>query len=224
MKRLHRLTALLIKLQSNTFITTTILAQEFKVSKRTIYRDIAALSDAGVPIGIEDAKGYFLVEGYQLPPVLFTEVEARAMLTAEQVINQNSDLSLVDGFKSAMEKVIAVLKTIQKEELHILRKRISPSTSRTTAQTNWLLTIENSIAKRITLQIEYQSGYNNTFSKRKVEPLAVYFTQDHWILVAYCLLRKANREFRLDRIISLAHTNDIFPPNQFELGDYFKKA
>ena len=60
-------------------------------------------------------------------------------------------------------------------------------------------------------------------SERKVEPLALYFTQDHWILVAFCLLKQDHREFRLDRIMDLKVLPEYFPPNSFALNDYFKK-
>src|SRR3954468_11148463 len=85
-KRFTRLTAILTQLQTKRLITSTSLAEKFGVSIRTIYRDIKALEQAGVPILTEDGKGYSLMEGYKIPPVMFTENEANALITVEQLV------------------------------------------------------------------------------------------------------------------------------------------
>lgn len=82
-KRLSRLTAILTQLQTKRILTSTTLAEKFGVSVKTIYRDIRALEQAGVPIFTEDGKGYSLIEGYRIPPVMFTENEANALITTE---------------------------------------------------------------------------------------------------------------------------------------------
>ena len=81
-KRLSRLTAILTQLQTKRILTSTTLAEKFGVSIRTIYRDIKALEQAGIPILTEDGKGYSLMEGYRIPPVMFTENEANAIIGA----------------------------------------------------------------------------------------------------------------------------------------------
>ena len=85
-KRLSRLTAILTQLQTKRLLTSTILAEKFNVSVRTIYRDIRALEQAGVPILTDEGKGYYLMEGYKIPPVMFTEKQANALILAEQLI------------------------------------------------------------------------------------------------------------------------------------------
>nr|WP_290935624.1 HTH domain-containing protein [Haliscomenobacter sp.] len=92
-KRLSRLTAILTQLQTKRLVTATVLAEKFKVSVRTIYRDIRALEQSGVPILTEEGKGYSLMEGYRLPPVSFSESEANALITAEQFVLKNKDAS-----------------------------------------------------------------------------------------------------------------------------------
>ena len=79
MNRIDRLTAILIQLQSQRIIRAQEIADRFEISLRTVYRDIRALEEAGVPIGAEAGIGYFLADGYRLPPVHFTPEEARAM-------------------------------------------------------------------------------------------------------------------------------------------------
>ena len=88
-KRLTRLTAILTQLQSKKLITANKLAEKYGVSNKTIYRDIKALENAGVPIVTQEGKGYSLMEGYQLPPIMFTEDEANGLITADLIIQSN---------------------------------------------------------------------------------------------------------------------------------------
>ena len=89
--RLSRLTAILIQFQTRRIVTATELASKFDVSKRTIYRDIKALEKSGVPILTEEGKGYTLMNGYKVPPVMFTEKQANALILAEQLVLKNKD-------------------------------------------------------------------------------------------------------------------------------------
>lgn len=93
--RLSRLAAILTLLQTKRLLTATEIARRFQISVRTVYRDIRALEAAGVPVFTEEGKGYSLMEGYRLPPVAFTEHEAMALITAEQLVlkTKNSRLS-----------------------------------------------------------------------------------------------------------------------------------
>lgn len=222
MKRLHRLTSILIKFQSLKSVRARDLSLEYGVSTRTIYRDIKALEEAGVPIGYEPGEHYFLLEGYQLPPINFTQEESQAVVTAKALVNQNSDASLVDNFNKAVEKVTAVLKTADKSMAFQLEDRIASSVTKKEITSNTLMDIQKSITDFRTLKLHYKS-VNGMETQRHVDPLALYFTQDHWILVAFCQLREDHREFRLDRIEELQPTNNYFPPNQFSLDHYFKK-
>lgn len=89
--------------------------------------------------------------------------------------------------------------------------------------TEILTLIENAITERIVLSLTYRSYANGNRSNRDIEPLALYFTQDRWMMIAYCRLRKAMREFKLNAIAEIEKTTETFPPNQFELSDYFEK-
>ncbi len=222
MKRLHRLTAILVKLQSKKVIQAVELAKKFEVSLRTIYRDMEALTDAGVPIGAEAGVGYFLVDGYSLPPVMFTEKEANALLTASKIIKTNNDQSLIDQYQEAVDKVIAVLKTTQKEKLEILEQRIFTYPKNNANPSNSLSVIQQAITDCRVLEIQYTAA-SKQYTKRQVEPLGAYFTNNIWVMIAYCRLRKDYREFRTDRIHTLIETQEFFPPKHFTLEDYYKK-
>ena len=93
MTRLTRLTTILLHLQSKRVVTAQELADRFDVTQRTIYRDVRALEEAGVPIVGEAGRGYSLVEGYRVPPVMFTEQEINALLTAQQYFQKYPTVS-----------------------------------------------------------------------------------------------------------------------------------
>jgi predicted DNA-binding transcriptional regulator YafY len=222
MKRLHRLTAILVKLQSKKIVQAAELADKFDVSLRTIYRDMQALTDAGVPIGAEAGTGYYLVDGYSLPPIMFTEKEANALLTASKIIKTNNDQSLINEYQEAIDKVIAVLKTTQKEKLKILEERVFTYNRNVIHPSTSLSVIQQAITDFRVLEIQYAKA-SGEYSKRLVEPLGVYFTNNTWIMIAHCRLRKDYREFRTDRILNLIETQELFSPKHFSLEDYYKK-
>ena len=113
--RLSRLTAILIKLQAKPFISVLQLSQEFGVSKRTIYRDLESLEQAGVPLTLIEGKGYSLMNGYNIPPVMFTESEANALIFGEKLIAKTKDESLIHEFNKAIDKIKSVLRTPKKK-------------------------------------------------------------------------------------------------------------
>lgn len=112
--RISRLTTILTQLQSKRLITATELAQKHNVSVRTIYRDIRTLEKSGIPIITEEGKGYSIMEGFHLPPVVFSEDEANALITLEQLANKSRDQSFVSNIASALEKIKPILRYTQK--------------------------------------------------------------------------------------------------------------
>ena len=215
MNRLERITAILLQLQSRKKITAQQLAQKFDTSVRTIYRDIRVLEEAGVPIGAEAGLGYYILEGYQLPPVLFTKDEAGAMLTAEKLLSKFGDLSLYKGYNSAMDKVRAVLKTHDKDYLEILDEGILVYSMRPQIDTSifpnkFISNIQHALVNQYVLEIEYYSRYTNETNRRKIEPIGLAFINGCWHLFAWCRMRKAVRDFRPDRIKNLSILNDQY--------------
>ena len=224
MNRLARITAILIQLQSKKIVTAKEIAKRFEISLRTVYRDIKTLLDAGVPIGSENGVGYFIVDGFSLPPIMFTEEEANALIISEKLILNQGDTSLIKDFNSILFKIKSVLKTLDKEGVLKLENRIEPSVKKEKLKSNWLSSLQKSITKTNVVEINYRSIYKDELTIRKIEPLAVYFTENAWILVAFCRLRNEQREFRLDRILKLNITTETFDYQQgFSLNSYFEK-
>ena len=157
--RLSRLTAILTQLQSKRIITAKKLAERHNVSLRTIYRDIRALEKSGIPIVTEEGKGYSIMEGYHLPPVLFTEDEANALITIEQLAIKNKDVSFVQNFSGAIEKIKAILRYSQKGNADLLTDRIYFSGNNSEKKTsNNLMQIQSAITQYTVLKIDYLSS------------------------------------------------------------------
>lgn len=221
-KRLTRLTAILLQLQSKRLVTSTSLAEKFDVSVRTIYRDIKALEQAGVPILMEDGKGYSLMEGYKIPPIMFSESEANALITVEKLVQKSKDISLIKEYTEAIHKVKAVLMHSTKEKVELLSDRIaiSPAFSETNTS-NSLALIQNALTDFKVLNITYHAHTKNETTQRAIEPFALYYSlQESWTLIAYCRLRKDYRMFRLDSILKIQQTAFNFTPHKMTLQEY----
>lgn len=222
-KRIPRLTAILTTLQTKRLLTASELADKFSVSNRTIYRDIKALEQAGVPILTEEGKGYTLMEGYRIPPVMFTESEANALITAEQLILTNKDASFVKEYSEAINKIKSVLRNNTKDKANLLSNRIVFRHNKGNDGTsNYLSTLQLALTNYNLVKIKYQSPDTNQITDRNIEPFAIYSTQDNWLLIAYCHLRRNFRAFRLDRIQSLNTLTDKFEPHKITLQEYFE--
>ena len=222
-KRLSRLTAILTILQTKRLLTASELANKFSVSTRTIYRDIKALEQAGVPILTEDGKGYSLMEGYRIPPVMFTESEANALITAEQLILKNKDASFVKEYTEAINKIKSVLRNNTKEKANLLSNRIVFRQNNENDRTsNYLSTLQLALTNFNLTKIKYHSTDTNQTTERTIEPFAIYSTQDNWLLIAFCRLRKDFRAFRLDRIQNLNILTDKFESHKMTLQEYFE--
>lgn len=223
MNRIDRLTAIMLKLQSKRHVTIDDIAEHFGISERTVFRDIKALGEAGVPIGFEKDRGYFIVEGYYIPPVMFTKEEAGAILLASKLLERQGDKSLVDQFEQALTKVRAVLKNTQKDYVQELEKYIevvSPTIPVEQAFPDLFLNdIKNALINHQALSFEYYANYSDSFSSREVEPLGICHYANHWHLIAYCSMRNGVRDFRTDRISKLHVLDQHFDPS---LRDDFK--
>ncbi len=222
--RLARLTAILTQLQSKRLVTAREIADKHDVSIRTVYRDIRTLEKSGIPIVTEEGKGYTILEGYKLPPVMFTEQEANALITAEQIIAKNKDQSLADEYGKAIEKIKAVLKYTQKGKTELLTQRLIIRSHAAAEQTSdHLIRIQSAITNYQIIDLKYTSLQKKS-SQRKIEPFALLHTQDNWILIAHCRLRNEFRSFRLDCMESISILSEQFEPHQMTLKEYFVQA
>jgi predicted DNA-binding transcriptional regulator YafY len=220
--RLSRLTAILTQLQTKRLLTASELATRFSVSVRTIYRDMRALEQAGIPILTEEGKGYSIMEHYRLPPVMFTEGQANALIMAEQLVLKNKDASFVKEYSDAINSVKAVLKQTVKDKANLLsdRTRFDQNLNNERTSDN-LSDLQFALTNFNLVEICYVNEAA-TESKRIIEPFALLST-DNWLLIAWCRLRREFRFFRLDRIKKLEVLSEQFTPHDMTLQQYFDR-
>ncbi|HAA15423.1 MAG TPA: DNA-binding transcriptional regulator [Cytophagales bacterium] len=221
--RLARLTAILTQLQAKKLVTAREIADKHQVSIRTVYRDIRTLELSGIPITTDEGKGYKLPEGYSLPPLLFSEEETNALVTAQQIIANNPDQSLVLSFNAALEKIKAVLRYSQKGTTELLAQRLQVRNYNKTDDTSeHLIFLQKAITQYLLVELTYVSAKEEK-TTRTVEPFALIQTQENWLLIAYCRLRSGFRSFRLDRMERLVLKSTSFEPHKLTLEDFFEE-
>ena len=112
MNRTDRLLGVLLELQRCKRVRAEDLAALFETSKRTIYRDIQALCETGVPIIAQAGQGYSLVEGYFLPPLSFSVAEATMLILGSALAAHSFDAQYREAAHCASRKIEAVLSAL----------------------------------------------------------------------------------------------------------------
>lgn len=198
--RLFEIVYLLLERKS---MTAQALAGRFEVSVRTIYRDVDALSSAGVPIYATPGRngGVALMEHYVLDRAAFSENEQRQLLTALQ--------SLPGGIGNEAGETLS--------KLSALFRRDEP---------NWLLVdmsrwgsagpdqekfdrLKSAILEQRVLAFTYVSTYGQT-TARRVLPARMVFKGQAWYLQGFCLAKEDYRTFKVTRILALQVTGEHF--------------
>jgi predicted DNA-binding transcriptional regulator YafY len=208
MNRFDRITAILIQLQSKKVVKAQDLADRFGISLRTVYRDIRTLEEAGVPLYGEAGVGYSIVDGYRLPPVMFTREEATAFITAEKLMEKFTDAGLKQHFNSAMFKVKAVLRGTEKDLVETLEDNIMVLDRKrnNVPPSNILDVLLKAIADKKVVKLVYKAFGNEESSERLIEPIGIFHEHENWYTIAWCHLRESYRQFRADRIIDVKLT------------------
>ncbi len=238
LNRFDRVTSLLLLLQTRSVVTAKFLAGHFNVTERTIYRDIRTLENAGVPIGSEAGVGYFLEQGYRLPPVSFTLDEAASLLLGEKLLATSLDTDSLKDFKQALNKVRAVIDKSDKDYLSSLDADIEviptgshfpidettdtnqadntenantdQSVRKAQSSDHWLRECRTALVRRQVIEIEYSPLNTEANNTRQLEPIGLFYYSWHWHLIAWCRLREDYRDFRLDRISALQLLSEQF--------------
>ncbi|QIK55467.1 YafY family transcriptional regulator [Dysgonomonas sp. HDW5B] len=225
MNRIDRLSAILIMLQSSSSVNMKQITNRFGITPRTVYRDMKALDEAGIPIAGDSRIGFSLVEGFKLPPLMFTEKEAFAFLAAEKLVDRFSDAGFKEGYKSGIEKIKSVMRLAEIETMDNFTDNVSsldlqfknPSDSQ-----NILQLLMSEISKRKKVQISYFSYNRQEVSIRKVDPIGIFFSMSHWYLVAFCNTTKDYRTFRVNRIQEIINTDEDFEREHPPLNSLLK--
>ncbi len=226
MNRIDRLTAIIIFLQGRKFVPIEELAERYSISERTAYRDLRALEEAGVPIGNEPGKGYFILRGYHLPPVMFDKKEAMALLAAERLMQRWSNSELGRSYHSALDKIRSTLPVDEKKYFETMDDHIRNyyhfEVEQPRPHDRVFSFMQNAIFKKQLVEVEYKRQYGDEVTRRKIEPYGLLVMGRNWYLAAWCRLREDYRTFRLDRFESYKTTGDLIDSsNGRSLKDFY---
>lgn len=215
--RLFQLTNLLRAYQP---VTAKQLAEKMMLSERTIYRYIDDLSVSGIPVYGEPGVGYRLTEGFELPPLHLTALELEALVLGVNLVTTRTGENLSQAAHSLLSKIEASLPLgheLQKEKQSVA---LAPyGFYDTKIRKNWDL-IHLAIKEKTLLQLHYLS-LDDQKSERVIYPLGLFYWGGVWTLGAWCFLRKAYRNFRVDRVEDIVVSSEILAvPKHVSLGDY----
>ena len=228
MNRVDRISAILIHLQSKQVVKAREMAERFGVSKRTIYRDIRSLEEAGVPLGGEAGVGYYLADNYHLPPVSLTREEAGAFIVAAKLMEKHSDFGINQQFQSGLTKIRSVLRNSDKTYLANIEDQIevlkaADERKRPVANPH-LSQLMQAMSENRMVEIIYQSAYKREQTQRLVEPYNIWFYSMNWHLIGLCHKRDSYRDFRIDRIQNVKITDEAYEkPANFSIEHYFSE-
>jgi predicted DNA-binding transcriptional regulator YafY len=224
MNRIDRLLGILTLLQSKKFVPAEKIAEKFHISIRTVYRDVKALVELGIPVSFEAQRGYFVVQGYFLPPVSLTTEEANALLLTESLVYGFTDKSIRTHYSSALNKVKSVLRSSQKEKLDALDESIKIQMHPNfMLNFEYLSVLQTAIAAKMIIEIEYKNLKEET-SKRQLEPIGLIFYAFNWHLIGWCHARKDYRDFKVARISRLRNTDMPFKnSSHIPISEYMKQ-
>ena len=224
MNRIDRLFGILTLLQSKKYVTAEQISGRFGISVRTVYRDVKALGETGIPVSFETSKGYFIVQGYFLPPVSFTSEEANALQLMETMVKGFADQSIYHHYSSALQKVKALLRSPQKENAEFLHRNMKMQLPQCFVNDyDYLSVLQTAISEKKNIELEYKNN-KAEISKRRVEPIGLVFYAFSWHLIAWCHLRSEYRDFKVARILKAKNTGLPFSqPDHVQLADYLKQ-
>ncbi|MEM9775787.1 MAG: YafY family protein, partial [Chloroflexota bacterium] len=218
MTRVDRLMAYLVIFQSRDLVRAQDLAERFEISERTVYRDIDALCEVGVPLYGVAGEGYRLMDGYYLPPVTFSPEEARSLaLALSMFMGFSADGVTSKSAESALEKIQTILPNRQKQEVDALTAVLNffaTPKPQIDFDDNKLLAIQQAINDSKLLELTYHSLTGNKQTQRITEPIRLTMINHSWLLRAYCRLRKDVRSFNLARIDQYQVLDQSFEPRK----------
>ncbi|WP_299673025.1 WYL domain-containing protein [uncultured Polaribacter sp.] len=223
MNRIDRLIAILTTLQSKRNITAKFIADKYEISERTVYRDLKALGEIGVPINFENDKGYSILQGFFLPPISLTNEEANSLILISKLSEKFTDKTTKVHIENAIAKITASLRTDKKEKASFLQSQIKVYIPPNTLEVSGYLTeLQNAIVTKQILQITYTNN-KEVKSIREIEPIGLTFYSNQWHLIAWCWEREAYRDFKVKKINQMKNLMKTFiKSNHLDINDYIK--
>jgi len=221
MNRTDRLLAIVLELQAKGWQRAEDLAQTFEISKRTIYRDMQALSESGVPVIASPGQGFTLMEGYFLPPLSLTTDEAISLVLGSDWVMQTFDADYQQAASTAFNKIIAILPARMRSEVDDLQQSLRFIALNQFSNPALIRQVRRAVVQKQQIHFTYHArSADGTPTERTIDPYGLVWVNQRWILMAYCHMRQASRNFRLDRIEDLSFTGRTFErPANFRMED-----
>jgi len=210
-----RLMGLMMTVNRKRKFTVKELADEFKVSSRTILRDLQELSELGVPLysQVGPHGGYQVLNERILPPIAFTEDEAIAIFFAVHALRHYSSLPFETETSSALSKFYNYMPGDIKDRIDQMKNRVDFETPMRNSEFPYLSVLLDAAICQKVLLIGYE--LRGKMSSRKIQPVGIYASNGLWYCPAYCFLRNDIRLFRCDRIQSAVY--DTFETKPIDL-------
>jgi predicted DNA-binding transcriptional regulator YafY len=208
MRRADRLFHIIQLIRGRRLTTAAYLAQRLEVSERTIYRDVADLQHQGVPIDGEAGVGYRLGAGFDLPPMMFTQDEAKALVASVRMAQVWLDPALGQGAQDALGKILSVLPVDARVAAEALAVYAPPGGLPPSAQRT-LQTLREAVQERCKVFINYRD-LSDKPSERTLRPLGCFYWGKVWTLAAWCEQRSDFRSFRVDRVTYVRRLDERF--------------
>ncbi|GAB4511956.1 MAG: YafY family protein [Anaerolineae bacterium] len=213
MNRTDRLVAIILRLQAMGWQRAEDLSAHFEVSKRTIYRDMEALLESGVPVISEPGRGFCLTAEYFLPPLHLTAEEAVLLLLGAAWIQQTFDADYQRVAQNAVDKITTALP--KGTQQHAAQLKANFAMVATQAQeTDDLRTVRRAVIENRRLRLIYRSRPNQHDSPvpkaREIDPYLLVYVNNSWIVRGYCHLRQEVRHFRVERMEDIQLTAQRF--------------
>jgi predicted DNA-binding transcriptional regulator YafY len=209
MSRIGRMFEIIQMLRSTgSPLTAEAMAGALEVTKRTVYRDIAALQAMRVPIEGEAGIGYVMHPGYDLPPLMFDPEEIEAIVVGLAMLGRTGDKALLAAARRVGDKIADVLPGDADRDF---RSRPLYASDWTTIPGSVVqpATLRRAIRDEERLRLTYTDGARRE-TRRTVRPLAIIYYIEAVVLAAWCELRDDFRHFRVDRISAYAAAGKRF--------------
>jgi predicted DNA-binding transcriptional regulator YafY len=224
MRRADRLFQLVQLVRGRRLTTAEWLAERLEISLRTVYRDVADLQQQGVPIEGEAGVGYRMRAGFDLPPLMFSTGEAKALVACTRLAQPRLDTALARDADSALSKILAVLPAAARAAAEGMAVYAIDVGGTDLATRQRLQVLREAFEARRVLTLDYDS-LDNVRSQRRVRPLGVFFWDAVWTLAAWCELRNDFRSFRVDRIVDVTVLDERFRDESGKtLADLFRRV
>lgn len=219
MRRADRLFQIVQHLRGRQLTTAAELARRLEVSPRTIYRDVADLMSNGVPIDGEAGLGYMMRDGYDLPPLMFTQDEVTALVAGARLLRAWGGAAMALGAENALDKIETVLPPDALKKAQSVHVYATMPLDLDDVARARLDAMDAHIETNERLQLAYLDKAGNA-TNRNVRPLGIWFWGQVWTLIAWCELRADFRMFRVDRIKEMTPAGQFEPESGQLLSDF----